>query len=68
MQLLESPTPPLTAAALRMTIPKRLVPPGNHLQDMAPPRRPFPRGWSHRMIICKSLAPPDDHLQEAAPL
>ena len=36
MQILESPFPPLTAAALRMLICKRLVPPEHHLQE-APP-------------------------------
>ena len=34
MQLLESPFPPLTAAALRMIICKRPAPPDHHLQDI----------------------------------
>ena len=37
MQLLESPIPPLTAAALRMIICKRQVPPDYHLQEAGPP-------------------------------
>ena len=36
MQLLESPIPPLTAAALRMIICKRPVPPDHHLQEAGP--------------------------------
>ena len=36
MQLLESPIPPLTAAALRMTICKRPVPLCHHLQEAGP--------------------------------
>ena len=36
MQLLESPIPPLTAAALRMIICKRPVSPDDHLQEAGP--------------------------------
>ena len=36
MQLLESPIPPLTAAALRMIICKRPVPPDHYLQEAGP--------------------------------
>ena len=67
IQLLESPIPPLTDAALRTIICK----------SSATSRWSFARGRSLRMIICKrpSLrminckkpAPPDDHLQEADP-
>ena len=36
MQLLESPIPPLTAAALRIIICKRLAPPDDHLKEAGP--------------------------------
>ena len=36
MQLLESPIPPLTAAALRMIICKRPAPQDDHLQEAGP--------------------------------
>ena len=43
-QLLESPIPPLTAAALRMIICKRPAPPDDHLQEAGPSRSSFVRG------------------------
>ena len=67
MQLLESPIPPLTAAALWMIICKRPVPPDDHMQEAGPSVRLFERGRSLRIIICKRPAPPDHHLQEAGP-
>ena len=36
IQLLESPIPPLTAAALRIIICKRLAPPDDYLQEASP--------------------------------
>ena len=57
MQLLESPIPPLTAAALWLIICKRPAPFG----------WPFSRGMSLQIIICKRPAPPNDHLQEPVP-
>ena len=67
MQLLESPIPPLTAAALRTIICKRPAPPDHHLQEAGPSGSSFARGLPLRMTICKRPVPPDDHLQEASP-
>ena len=63
MQLLESPIPPLTAAALRMIICKRLSPPNDHLQEAGLSGSSFARGRPLRMTICKRPVPPDNHLQ-----
>ena len=65
MQLLESPIPPLTAAALWMIICKRLAPTDDHLQVADHSGWWFARGWSLWMIICKRLVHLNDHLQEA---
>ena len=67
MQLLESPIPPLTAAALRMIICKRPVPPDDHLQEASPSVSSFARGRPLRMTIYKRPVSPDHHLQEAGP-
>ena len=67
MQLLDSPIPPLTAAALRMIICKRPAPPDHHLQEAGPSGWPSARGRSLWIIICKRPTTPDDHLQEAGP-
>ena len=57
MQLLESPIPPLTAAALWMTICKSPAPPDDNLQETVP----------LQMTICKRPVPLGHHLQEADP-
>ena len=67
MQLLESPIPPQTAAALRMIICKRPALPDDHLQEAGPSGSSFARGRSLRIIIYKRPTTPDDHLQEAGP-
>ena len=67
MQLLESPIPPLTAAALRMIICKRPAPLDDHLQEAGPSGSSFARGRPFRMTICKRPVPLDHHLQEAGP-
>ena len=51
MQLLESPIPPLTAAALRMIICKRLAPLDDHLQEAGPSGSSFVRGRALWTII-----------------
>ena len=67
MQLLKSPIPALTAAALRIIICKRLAPLDDHLQEAGPSGSSFARGRPFRMSICKRPVPLDHHLQEAGP-
>ena len=67
MQLLESPIPPLTAAALHMIIWKRPAPPDDPLKEAGPSGSSFARGRPLRMTICKRPVPSDHHLQEAGP-
>ena len=57
MQLLESPIPPLTAAALRIIICKRPAPPDDHLQDAGTSGSSF--AWGR--------PPLDDLFQVASP-
>ena len=61
MQLLKSPIPALTAAALRIIICKRPASPNDHLQEAGPSGWPFAEGRSLRIIICKRPAPHFDN-------
>ena len=53
MQLLESPIPPLIAAALEMTICKKPVPPDHHLQEAGPSFSQLRQG--HEKCIFETL-------------